>query len=112
MVRFSGIPEDLKRDQTEKSFVTRKSSKSGSTGASTLSSGKSNASTYSEVELHKEVTFGKWIFVTLLLVVAGLLGWMGYFLLERAEQELWVEQYESMTERAIETVEIVAVSLL
>lgn len=57
----------------------------------------------------RSVSFGRFTFVAFLLAVAGLLGWLGYFLLENAEQTLVEEQYYTMTTRALETVRNVAV---
>ena len=117
MVVFDGIPESpdnmtKDRDNTQKSTKTFSTKKSGSTGFSTFS-GKSNSTTQSQVDEHsKGVRLGKWTFVFFLMVVAGFLGFISYHLLERAERNLWEEQYESMTERAIETIQLVAVSLV
>ncbi len=115
MVLFDNLPEspdDTKTDLTLKSnktFSTKKTS-TGSIGYSTIS-GKSNASSASTIEEHaKGVVLGKWTFVFFLAVVAAFLGVMAYYLLARAEQNLWEEQYESMTARAIETIQLVAVS--
>ena len=106
MVVFDGIPNIpespsgafvLSKDQTiksTKSFVTKKSE---TTGLSTYS-GKSNSTTQSVIDEHvKGVTMGKWTFVFFLMVIAGFLGFISYYLLEMAEQNLWKEQYESMT---------------
>ena len=112
MVLFDGIPEspESKSDQTQKSLKTFSTKKSGSTGLSTFS-GKSNDSNYSQVEEHaRGVAIGKWTFVFFLMLVAAFLGVMSYYLLARAQQNLWEEQYESMTARAIETIQLVAVS--
>lgn len=116
MVLFEGIPESPddkdNRDQTQKSMKTFSTKKSGTTGFSTFS-GKSASTTTSHVDEHgKSVTLGKWSFVFVLLVVAGFLGFISYYLLERAERHLWEEQYESMTMRAIETIQLVAASRL
>jgi len=114
MVLFDGIPEspESKADQTHKSAKTFSTKKSGSTGASTIS-GKSNASSASQIEEHaKGVYLGKWTFVFFLMVVAAFLGAMSYYLLARAQQNLWEEQYISMTARAIETIQLVAASRL
>mmetsp|Transcript_18985 Transcript_18985/g.47137 ORF Transcript_18985/g.47137 Transcript_18985/m.47137 type:complete len:904 (+) Transcript_18985:165-2876(+) len=117
MVLFDNLPEspdDTKTDLTLKSnktFSTKKTS-TGSIGYSTIS-GKSNASSASTIEEHaKGVVLGKWTFVFFLAVVAAFLGVMAYYLLARAEQNLWEEQYESMTARAIETIQLVAASRL
>lgn len=114
MVLFDGIPEspESKSDQTQKSLKTFSTKKSGSTGLSTFS-GKSNDSNYSQVEEHaRGVAIGKWTFVFFLMLVAAFLGVMSYYLLARAQQNLWEEQYESMTARAIETIQLVAASRL
>lgn len=116
MVLFDGIPEstDKNKDQTLKSTKTVATRKSGSTSSSTKSShsGKSTSTTESHVDEHsKGVRLGKLAFVAILMVVAAFLGFISYYLLERAEQNLWEEQYESMTERAIETIQLVSVSI-
>ena len=55
------------------------------------------------------VSFGRFTFLGFLVAVAGLLGWLGFFLLANAEQNLVNEQYYVMTARALETVRSVAV---
>lgn len=117
MVLFDGIPEspDKNKDQTRKSTKTVATRKSGSTSSSTKSShsGKSTSTTGSHVDEHsKGVRLGKLAFVAILMVVAAFLGFISYYLLERAERNLWEEQYESMTERAIETIQLVSASRL
>ncbi len=116
MVLFDNLPESSPNKGMEEKDQTLKSSKTMSTkrsGASTISGKSSNthSTTGSQIEEHsKGVTLGKYVFIGFLAVVAAFLGFISYFLLDRAETNLWQEQYDSMTERAIETIQLVAVS--
>ena len=119
MVVFDGIPESSpdkglntmdEKDQTLKSSKTMSTKRSGGSTIGGISSN-THSTTSSQIEEHsKGVKLGKYIFVGFLAVVAAFLGFISFFLLARAETYLWQEQYESMTERAIETIQLVAVS--
>ena len=67
-----------------------------------------NASQAAVIKDSRHVSIGRCAFVGFLAVIAALLGWLGYFLLNSAQHTLVDEQYYSMTSNALETVRVVA----
>ena len=107
-----GLPESAPNEITVKKEGTHKTKSdgfsqiSGSTGSSAASA-KSRARATAR---NKNVLMGRGIFVLVLVVVAAVLGWLVYFLLDQSEQDLWEQQYESMVYRALQVTQSLAVS--
>lgn len=99
------LPKSSSEDLTARNN-TKKTEGTGST----TNSGTSHSSSIVSPEESLEVTIGRVAFAVFLFVIAGVLGWLGYLLLNNAEANLVDEQYYSMTSKALETVQTVSVS--
>ena len=97
------------------SSVVRRSSSTKKTAGSiiTASTGNSSISTSTRVEQRsRQVYIGRGTFIVFLLVIAGLLGFLSYTLLDNAEKTLVDRQYYSMTERALDATRTLATNKL
>jgi len=97
------LPKSSSEDLTARNN-TKKTEGTGST----TNSGTSHSSSIVSPEESLEVTIGRVAFAVFLFVIAGVLGWLGYLLLNNAEANLVDEQYYSMTSKALETVQTVS----
>ena len=106
-------PESAGPGSQRRSEHTDKTNKSGSQSWLTWSTNRTEESLKSRESAtarSSSVLFGRKVFIFFLLVVAVVLGWLAWFLLSRAEQNLMVEQYTSMMARALDVTRSLAVS--
>mmetsp|Transcript_1504 Transcript_1504/g.3793 ORF Transcript_1504/g.3793 Transcript_1504/m.3793 type:complete len:952 (-) Transcript_1504:216-3071(-) len=104
------VPESAlsSHDKTRKTASTRGDNTSGGAGGISLWTHTTNGTQESiksrdqAVSRSRSVLMGRVVFVLILIVVAVVLGFFSFFLLQMAEQRLIDRQYDSMMARALE----------
>ena len=107
------LPESAGENSRRQSEHTKKTSKSSGQSWFSWSTSQTEESVKSRdaaTARSSSVLMGRGVFVFFLVVVAVVLGWLAWFLLERSEQQLMEEQYYSMMARALDVTRSLAVS--
>jgi len=109
------IPESAQLASAQVTDKTRKTATSSGLSIPSWSTGVSDASNKSRakaVARSKSVLMGRGIFVTFLIIVAIVLGYLAFYFLEKAEDNLMTQQYGAMMTRALQVTRSLATNKL